>query len=126
MVFGFVGVGRMGSGMAKNLCKKFRLKVYDTNRNHLTDFKKLTNAAICESIEEFTDTKRIFLMLPDEDSVKRTCLGDFGLFGSLTKTSKIYDCSTISPKLSLELHRKAKSAGIDYIDSPVSGGIGLF
>jgi 3-hydroxyisobutyrate dehydrogenase len=33
------------------------------------------------------------------------------------------DCSTIAPRVSIELNQEAKSKGMTYIDAPVSGGV---
>ncbi len=33
------------------------------------------------------------------------------------------DCSTIAPKVAIELNQGAKKRGMTYVDAPVSGGV---
>ncbi len=47
-----------------------------------------------------------------------------GLFKNAKKNSLIIDSSTISPVVASQLNKKAKEAGITYVDAPVSGGVG--
>lgn len=46
-----------------------------------------------------------------------------GIFKNAKKDALIIDCSTISPMAAADLNKKAKSAGMTYVDAPVSGGV---
>lgn len=47
-----------------------------------------------------------------------------GLFKTAKKNSIIIDSSTISPMKAEELSNKARQVGMEYVDAPVSGGVG--
>lgn len=119
---GFVGIGKMGSCMSTNLAKKFELHIFDMNDSNLVGFRESSNVTICQSIENLKHMHRVFLMLPDENAVTKVCSGELGLFNILQNGSRIYDCSTISPKTSVLLHNAGLERDIGFIDAPVSGG----
>lgn len=126
MQVGFIGVGRMGSCMLRNLSKKFEMLAFDMQKSNLETFKESQNITLCNSIDDLKNSSHVFLMLPDDLAVKKVCLDVNGLFSNIKKQSRIYDCSTISPKTSLQLSNIAKKHKIEYIDVPVSGGNNIY
>jgi 3-hydroxyisobutyrate dehydrogenase len=121
-ILGFVGVGRMGSRMVKNLGKRNKVCIYDISPHNTFEFRTNPNITICNSIEDFTCVDKTFLMLPTGECVQDICLRENGLFSVLPKNARIYDCSTIASATSVFLGAKAKAKQIHYLDSPVSGG----
>ena len=55
----------------------------------------------------------------DDTAVSSILDGENGVFAGRPRT--VVEMSTISPDLSRQLHGRAKSLGIDYLDAPVSG-----
>ena len=72
---GFIGLGKMGMPMASNLINNgYDLVGYDTNRNALTNLKKV-GGNIVNKIEDFGNDISIFItMLPNGDLVKKTVI----------------------------------------------------
>lgn len=122
MTLGFIGIGKMGSAMVKNLSKNNEVKVFDMQKSNYQALMKQPNVKFCQTIQEMNGSKRVFLMLPDDSAVSNVCIGDNGLFQVLQNNSRIYDCSTISPKTSQLLHQHAQELNICFVDAPVSGG----
>lgn len=119
---GFIGLGEMGGGMARNLLKAgFPLFAYDTNgeaSDRIADCGARTAespgrvAGICE---------RIVLMLPDTRVVEAVLFGDEGLKPQLKAGHIIIDCGTTHPDFTREASRILADLGVHFLDAPVSG-----
>lgn len=70
------------------------------------------------------ETDTIVTMLPNHTHVESVCYGSKGLFSLLSKSGIVIDCSTISPQSAINIHQEAKKHHINFVDSPVSGGVG--
>ncbi|MDR1931689.1 MAG: NAD-binding protein [Spirochaetales bacterium] len=120
---GFIGLGVMGSAMARNLAKKFPgLWVYDAD-------KKKTAAAASQAVKAASGVEEIgagcglvFLSLPSSEVVKSVVLGDRGLSSSMRKGGLIIDTSTTEARTEIEIEAALKEKGIAFLDAPVSGG----
>lgn len=119
---GFIGLGNMGTPMAKNLIAAgYHLQVY--NRT-ISKADELDQASItkCNSPADAADGVQIIITMLSEDEVlKETVLGDDGVLKKLPKNGLHISMSTIAPdtaKLLSEAHKKAGSA---YLASPVFG-----
>jgi len=121
---GYVGLGIMGSAMAANLLKAgFKVTVWNRTESkakalidqgaHWADSPK----AVASS-----GAQAVCINVSDTPDVQAVLLGDQGVLASATKGIVIIDHSTISPGVTRELAKQAKSQGVDYIDAPVSGG----
>ncbi|MDF1796527.1 MAG: 3-hydroxyisobutyrate dehydrogenase [Coxiellaceae bacterium] len=123
-IIGFIGLGHMGQPMAENLIKAGHdLVVFDLAE---APVKALVSqgAKAAASVAELADQVDIAItMLQTGDQVKSVCFGDDSLFNHIKKGSMYLDCSTIDVESSREVHNKAKDAGLDMLDAPVSGGV---
>lgn len=114
---GFIGIGQMGSRMAANLrTRDANLKVADLVPENVP--RSLKDLLVPKQhLLDWSDV--LFLMLPDGNAVARV-IEDISATSS--KEFIVLDCSTISPKHSLEFHKKLDEKGSSYFDTPVSGG----
>lgn len=115
---GFIGLGKMGRGMCRNLIKKgYHLNIYDKDTNAVKgDFE---GAQVCSAADEVLKKSRIvFLSLPSSLIVE-------ALINSFDKNDirgKIcVDMSTGDPFYAQRFYRYFKENGGDYADSPVTG-----
>jgi 3-hydroxyisobutyrate dehydrogenase len=58
----------------------------------------------------------------NDDDLRQVCLGDNGAFGAMKQGAIFVDHTTVSAKVTAELYAAAKSAGLDFVDAPISGG----
>ena len=58
----------------------------------------------------------------NDDDVRSVAYGGEGIINGLEKGALLVDHTTTSHELALELNDKCQSAGIGFIDAPVSGG----
>ncbi len=120
---GIVGLGDMGSGLAKNILKNgFSLTGFDLSEARMTELKEAggTPAANCREVAENSDT--IFVMVLNGNQVKQVVLGEGGLLETAKPSTTIIISATIKPAEIRELVAPVAEKGINLLDTPVSGG----
>ncbi len=117
---GFIGLGVMGAPMASNLSSKYEVIVFDIDADRMQLVPKAEKAVSITDVAKSADI--IFLSLPDSETVRKVVLGNGGLIENLNQGSLIIDTSTTSPSVTKEISRILENKGIDFLDSPISGG----
>ncbi len=121
---GFIGLGVMGSRMAKRLLDAGHT-VTGYNRTR-AKAQWLLDAGMQwgESPRTVAETADIiFSMVTDTAALHAITLGDNGIIAGL-RPGKIYvDMSTVSPAASRELAAQVASRGAQMLDAPVSGSV---
>lgn len=116
---GFVGIGLMGQGMAKNIVEKgYPLTVIaHRNRAPLDDLvaRGATEAASLEALARASNI--IFLCLTGSPEVAAAVAG---LKPGLARGTVIVDCSTSDPTVTLRLAAELALIGVDFVDAPLS------
>ncbi|TAG46364.1 MAG: 2-hydroxy-3-oxopropionate reductase [Betaproteobacteria bacterium] len=122
MKLGFVGLGIMGSPMAKHLLSAgHELFVY--SQPVVPDAVLQAGACACVSGREVAEKADIiFIMVPDTPHVADVLFSEFGLAAGLTAGKTVVDMSSISPIETKVFAAKIDALGCDYLDAPVSGG----
>ncbi len=119
---GFVGLGLMGSRLARRLHKSgWDITIW--NRS-LEPAKLLEQDGInsAESLEELVVRSNVILSsLSNDAAVQSIYLDEGGIFSSVSAGTIVLEMSTISPDLSRLLHKKASTLGIGFLDLAVSG-----
>ena len=119
---GFIGVGLMGHGMAKNIVEKgYPLTVMGhRNRAPVEDLLK-RGAKEAKSAKEIGAASSIvFLCVTGSREVEAIVRGPDGLVAGLKPGSVIVDCSTSDPTSTMALAEELKSHGITLVDAPLS------
>uniref|UniRef100_A0A8C9WBN8 3-hydroxyisobutyrate dehydrogenase n=1 Tax=Scleropages formosus TaxID=113540 RepID=A0A8C9WBN8_SCLFO len=122
---GFIGLGNMGSPMAKNLLKHgypvIATDVFPESCKELQDL----GAQILDCPAEVADkADRIITMLPSSPNVIEVYNGPNGILKKVKKGTLLIDSSTIDPSVSKEMAVAAEKMGAVFMDAPVSGGVG--
>jgi len=121
MKVGFIGLGRMGSGMASSLIKAgHEVTVYNRTRSKVDDLVK-KGAFPASSISEACGGEAIVTMLANDAAVESVVYGDQGLLASVRKGAIHVSSSTISVALSERLTSDHAAAGHRFIAAPVFG-----
>jgi 3-hydroxyisobutyrate dehydrogenase len=117
-----VGVGLLGSAVASRLLAGgFAVTGYDSRPDQLAGLARRGLEPAASLKEAVTGADAVFTILPSLDAVEVTVLGSGGLLGSLARSATIIQMSTISPTLTRRLGEAAASAGIGFLDTPMSG-----
>ena len=120
---GFVGLGVMGSPMARNLMEAgYELVLYNRTRKKAEQLAVEYRAEVAETVREVAEKSGITItMLPGPPEVEAILAGKDGLLEGAKEGSLLVDMSTSSPNLARKLARTAAERGIGALDAPVSG-----
>ena len=123
----FVGVGRMGSNMARHLqldCGHDVTAVYDVNKEASAGIANELGAKDCGTLGEVTDAAEIiFTVVTNDDAMRAIFLqdGDNLLSGSSGKT--FINCATLSPGIHKEVYEAGKSVGAHVLEGAMASSI---
>jgi 3-hydroxyisobutyrate dehydrogenase-like beta-hydroxyacid dehydrogenase len=119
---GFVGVGRMGSHMARRLVSAgHKIVVYDADPRALQRATASGANAAHSPADVASQAEIVMASLPTPDVVKSVALAEKGL-SSGSKIKIFVDLSTTGPRVAGEVALGLEEKGIVAVDAPVSGG----
>jgi len=121
---GFVGLGTMGSRVAKRLLAAGH-SVTGYNRTQ-SKAQWLLNAGLKwadspRAVAQSSDV--VFSMVTNTAALHSIALGDAGILAGLTRGKVYVDMSTVSPRASRELADQVAARGATMLDCPVSGSV---
>ena len=118
---GFIGLGNMGHGMAKNLVEKgWRLTVLGHRRRQAVEdltLRGASEAATAKALAEASDI--VVLCVTGSPQVEAVILGPDGL-AAAAKPLLIIDCSTSDPASTTRLANELAAKKIALVDAPLS------
>jgi 3-hydroxyisobutyrate dehydrogenase-like beta-hydroxyacid dehydrogenase len=121
MEIGLIGLGNMGSGIAKSLLRAgHKLTVYNRTRSR-AEALKAQGATVAGSIAEACRAEAVLTMLADDPALEAVVFGEGGILASLPRGGVHVSLSTISVALSERLTEAHKKAGQEYVAAPVFG-----
>jgi 3-hydroxyisobutyrate dehydrogenase-like beta-hydroxyacid dehydrogenase len=122
MKVGFIGLGNMGSGMARNLIKVgHALTVYNRTRSRAEELRPL-GARVAETpTEAASDAEALITMLADDRAVEEVIFAPANVIQSLPSGAVHISMSTISVALSRRLADAHRESGRHYVAAPVFG-----
>ena len=120
---GVVGLGDMGSGLARNLIKNgFQTIGLDLSEARMSAFIEMGGTP-AESVAEIgRKAEAVYVMVMNGSQAKSIILGDDGLVGTMAAGGAVILTATIKPSEAREIGTAMAGSGIHLIDSPVSGG----
>lgn len=126
MKVGFIGLGKMGSGMARNLLRAgHRVTLYNRSRDKadaVAAGAEGGNTAVANSpAKAVWDVEAVFTMLADDAAVEEVVFGDAGIAGSLPAGAVHVSSSTISTRLAKRLAVQHGQRDQRYVSAPVFG-----
>lgn len=120
-----VGLGRMGSAMARRFHEAgHELVLWNRNRSKADAVAADTGAEIADSPAEAAAAAGIVVSsLADDAALRDVYLGDGGVVAGIQTGSIAVDTSTVDPETSIEVGRAIDATGARFIDCPVSGSV---
>ncbi len=117
-----IGVGLLGSAVASRLLAGgFAVTGYDSRPEQLKALGPRGLRAASSLTEAATGADAVFTILPSLETVEAAILGPGGLLAGLARSATLIQMSTISPTLTRRLGEAAASAGVGFLDAPMSG-----
>lgn len=120
---GYIGLGIMGQGMARNLLKAgFTLSVWNRTASKAEALAAEGATARATPAEVAANSDIIIICVSDTPDVEAVILGEDGVIHGAQAGSLVVDCSTISPQATQTIAEKLAEKNIRMLDAPVSGG----
>ena len=119
----FLGLGRMGSGMAARLLAAgHRLRVYNRTRLRAETLANAGASVHATAKDACAAVDAVISMVADDAASRSLWLGADGVFAAnLSPGTLVIESSTLSHDWVLELAAEAKRRQLRYIDAPVTG-----
>src|SRR5436853_4526956 len=111
MNIGFVGIGRMGSNMARRAKDRgFHVTaLYDSNRKVATDLAGELGSAACQDLSQVTAESDVVITVVSDDAAMREIFGGGSDNLLVNGRGKLFvNCATISPKVHVEVEALAE------------------
>lgn len=122
MRVGFVGLGRMGLPMARNLARAgHEVAAYNRTRSRVQALVEAGGRAADTPADAAAGAEVVVTMLADDAAVEEVTLGEDGLLGALRPGAVHLGMSTVGVALSRRLAEAHHRAGQGYVAAPVFG-----
>jgi len=121
MQIGFIGVGAMGGGLARNLIRAGKeVLVYDLNPEAVKrTLDAGTTGKAATQGQELASADIVFTSLPLPQHLEETMLGQTGLLNAMKAGAAYIDVSTIDPQTAIKLSKAAEAAGVKFLECPL-------
>jgi 3-hydroxyisobutyrate dehydrogenase len=121
---GFIGMGHMGSGMARRLLDAgYPLTVFDRTPAHTAPLTQ-RGASVAQSPAELAARSEVVMLCVTDDAAQeQVTLGPDGALAGVRTGAPIIDLSTVSPGASRRLAQAAHEHGGTVLDAAVSGSV---
>jgi 3-hydroxyisobutyrate dehydrogenase-like beta-hydroxyacid dehydrogenase len=121
MLFGFIGVGAMGGGLARNLIRAGK-QVYINDLKPEAVQRALAAGSSgkgVDNLSELADADVVFTSLPLPQDLEEVMLGEGGLLASMKSGATYIDVSTIDPQMARKLSDAADARGVHFLECPL-------
>jgi 3-hydroxyisobutyrate dehydrogenase len=123
MKIGYIGLGSMGSALARRLVAAHDIIVWDINSAATAAFEKLGATVAPSAAELARQCDVILLCLPRTSDVHALIFGQNGLAEGLASGQLVIDQTSGVPDQTREIAARLATQGVAMIDAPVSGGV---
>lgn len=119
----FIGLGNMGSGMARRLLQAgHEMRVCNRTRSKARALEEAGARSCLTPREACAGADVIMAMTADDESSRSVWLGPHGVLAArLAPKAFAIECSTLSYEWVTELAAKAQARDLRYLDAPVTG-----
>ena len=120
---GVIGLGDMGSGLARNLIKNgFETSGFDLSEERMAAFTAFGGKAAGSVADVAANADVVYVMVMNGNQAKAVILGEDGLAANMAEGGTIVLTATIKPSEARQIGEELKGGSIGLLDSPVSGG----
>jgi 3-hydroxyisobutyrate dehydrogenase len=123
MKIGFIGLGIMGTPMARHLMAAgHELVLRDHSCKRCNQLRKEGARTAGSAASAAEEVAVLVVMVPDTPDVEDVLFGEEGAHLGLRPGAVVIVMSTISPKASIAFAERLAAQGVAMLDAPVSGG----
>src|SRR2546422_1863697 len=120
---GFIGLGRMGFPMARNLAAAgWIVHAHDVSPDAAKRAAAVTGITVHAAPRDVAARASVFFTaLPNDAIVLETYLSPAGVLAGARAGLVTCDCSTVTPETSQKIHASARGRGVTHLDTPMLG-----
>lgn len=119
---GYMGLGNMGGPLAQRLLLRHPLLVHDRDPAAVQRLVALGATAATDAADLAARCDVLLLCLPTTEHVRSLVFGARGIAGAARPGTLVLDQTTGDPVATRAMVPELESAGLDFVDAPVSGG----
>src|ERR671921_1475181 len=121
---GFIGLGAMGTPMAKRIVSAgFDLSVFDVRPENTDPLVELGATRAGSPREAAEGAEALVLMVVNAEQAENALFGEDGAAETLSPKSTVVVMSTIGPEAVRGIEGRLAGRGAKLLDAPVSGGV---
>lgn len=123
---GVVGVGRMGSNMARRLKEVgYTISaIYDSRHKVAQELAKDLGAEACKSLPRVTELSDVILTVVSDDAAMDKIFASKGASLLKNASGKIFvNCATLSPDMHVEVEKRANAVGAHSLEACMASSI---
>src|ERR1043165_3293039 len=123
---GFVGVGRMGSNMARRLkdCGYTVSAVYDARGKVAREVAAELGAEACKNLARVTELSDVIITVVTDDAAMDKVFASKGSSLLKNASGKVFiNCATVSPDIHIEVEKRAKAVGAQSLEACMASSI---
>lgn len=119
---GFVGLGRMGHGMAgRYIDAGFDVAVWNRSKAKAEDLIARGARWAASPADAADGADAVVTMVADDEASRTVWLGADGAATKMKRGALAIECSTVSHQHALDMAHELRGRGLVYIDCPVTG-----
>ncbi len=120
---GFIGLGIMGQGMARNLLNAgFDLRVWNRTAGRMDELAAAGAKTTMSPADLASSCGIIIICVSDTPDVEEVILSKHGVIQGAKPGTLVIDMSTISPKITKDIAVQLSENEVHMLDAPISGG----
>jgi 3-hydroxyisobutyrate dehydrogenase len=118
---GWIGMGRMGYPMAERLLKAgYDVSIWNRTRSKAEPLKE-KGGKVVDKPSDLAGLDVVFSIVSTGTDLEQVYFGKDGVFSGAKNPPILVDCSTIAVDESVDIRKRLKERGADFICAPVSG-----
>ncbi|WAA09013.1 NAD(P)-dependent oxidoreductase [Fervidibacillus albus] len=123
MKIGFIGLGKMGSGLAKNLIRSgHQVYLYDLSKKAIERVKVIGGIEVNSPFEMAGQIEMLFTSLPLPNNLVDLLIKKDKLLSKMNPGAILIDVSTIDPKTARLIADEAALYNVDFLACPLGKG----
>ncbi len=119
---GFIGLGLMGCGMARNLIRAgHSLRLFNRTRAKADEVARAGGAVVDSPAAAAEGADVVVTMVADPPALLEVIEGPRGILSTIRQGAILIDSSTVSPTTSRQVAARIQAKGAHMLDAPVFG-----
>ena len=123
MLIGFIGLGKMGGALARNLVRKqYNVKAFDLSPEAIERVTEIGGSECSSAAEAARDVDVLFISLPLPEHLLKLFVGDDSILEVMRKGSTIIDVGSNDPQTVNIVEKEIEKHSMNFMACPLGKG----